>query len=796
MSPLPPDYPQKIAGGGSAASPRIPDYQLLRLIGQGSYGDVWLARGVTGVLRAIKVVWRARFTDTAPFEREFKGLTEFAAISLEESVQMALLHVGRNDEAGFFYYVMELADDASRGRDIDPGAYVPLTLTELRNRRGRLPAAEAIRVGSELARVLAGLHRRGLVHRDIKPSNVILVGGVPKLADIGLISPAGAALTFVGTEGFVPPEGPGASTADVFALGKLLYELATGMDRQEFPQLPPDLQRLPDRALLLELNEVILRACDPVPAERYRDGAAMHTDLVALQAGSSVRRRRRGKMIVRSAVVMVLVGALLAGGIYWAKRGSVLPAQVSADSTAEKTVAVLAFTNLSDDKDNEYFSDGVSEELLTVLQKIPGVRVSARTSAFSFKGKNVTAAEIGRTLGVAYLVEGSVRKVGTQVRVTSRLSRTDNGALLWSDSYTRELKDVLLLQAELAQTIVEQLRGKLGPAKAEAVAAVRHAQKGGTGNAEAFRLYLQGRFLLNRFTETNFADAVGRFRQALELDPEFALCWASLAWTYAKQAEYSLGGRSERELFSEARKAAERSLALEAELPEGYAALAEVQLAYDLDLKSAGRSALRALELAPTEATNLSNAARLKLWHGQINEGLALAQEAVALDPLNADVRRTLGIAYFASGRIADGETETRRLIEISPDTLGVYADLAGAYLRVGRFEEALAAAKKEKLEYQRITLSALALWSLGQKEESIALREEVMSRFPNTCAFQVGQIYAYQGNNDEAFKWFDRAFAQHDPGLASVRLCSTLEGIRGDPRWQKLFERLGVADW
>ncbi len=221
------------------APPRIPDYELLRMIGQGSYGDVWLARGVTGIYRAIKVVWRERFADAGPFEREFHGLKEFAAISLGESIQLALLHIGRNDEAGFFYYVMELADDAERGREIDPARYAPLTLAEMRRRSGRIPVAECVTFGVELARVLAGLHSRGLVHRDIKPSNVILVGGVPKLADIGLVTPASSARTFVGTEGFVPPEGPGSPRADVFALGKLLYELSTGLDRQQFPRLPP-----------------------------------------------------------------------------------------------------------------------------------------------------------------------------------------------------------------------------------------------------------------------------------------------------------------------------------------------------------------------------------------------------------------------------------------------------------------------------------------------------------------------------------------------------------------------------
>jgi WD40 repeat protein len=297
----------------STAPPAIPDYELLRLIGRGGYGDVWLARGVTGVFRAIKIVWRARFDDPQPYEREFRGLKEFAAVSLTESRQLALLHVGRHDAAGFFYYVMELADDVATGRDIDPARYVPHTLKEVRTRRGRLPAPEAVALGAELARALAGLHTRGLVHRDIKPSNIILVGGAPKLADIGLVASASAGLTFVGTEGYVPPEGPGAPAADVFALGKLLYELATGLDRHDYPRLPADLHTLEDRKELLELNEVLIRACEPNATKRHADATAMLDDLLLLQAGKSVRRLRNAERRVTRALRFAAVLAVIAG---------------------------------------------------------------------------------------------------------------------------------------------------------------------------------------------------------------------------------------------------------------------------------------------------------------------------------------------------------------------------------------------------------------------------------------------------------------------------------------------------
>ena len=305
-------------------TPRIPDYELIRLIGGGSYGDVWLARGITGAFRAVKIVWRDRFSDPRPFAREFEGITRFAAVSLREPSQLALLHAGRDDALGMFYYVMELADDAERGRAVEPESYRPLTLREVHAKRGRLPAAEVVALGVALARALASLHAAGLVHRDVKPSNVIFVGGVPKLADVGLVTAASTEqVTFVGTEGFVPPEGPGAPAADVFSLGKLLYELATGLDRNDFPRLPPALDTWPDRKAFLELNEVLLRACEGDARRRFAEAGALLDELLLLQAGKSVRRLRNAERRLARALRIAAAFAVIsigAGVGAWAER--------------------------------------------------------------------------------------------------------------------------------------------------------------------------------------------------------------------------------------------------------------------------------------------------------------------------------------------------------------------------------------------------------------------------------------------------------------------------------------------
>ncbi len=296
--------------------PNIPDHVLLRPIGRGGYGEVWLARNVIGEWRAVKIVRRADFRDARPFEREFDGIRRAEPVSRGHAGLVHILHIGRNAVSGYFYYVMELADDEERGREIIPETYRPKTLRSELRRRTCLPAEECVQLGRALAEGLANLHRSGLVHRDIKPANIIFVDGQPKLADIGLVTASDDAVSFVGTEGYLPPEGPGRPAADIYSLGKVLYEISTGRDRTEFPELPTFAGE-PRGEAFLELNTVLLRACEPEARRRYSTADQMLNDLRTLADGRSLRNspsRIWTRRLTTTAVVVALL--LLANWIY------------------------------------------------------------------------------------------------------------------------------------------------------------------------------------------------------------------------------------------------------------------------------------------------------------------------------------------------------------------------------------------------------------------------------------------------------------------------------------------------
>jgi len=465
----------------------------------------------------------------------------------------------------------------------------------------------------------------------------------------------------------------------------------------------------------------------------------------------------------------------------------------------EKSVAVLAFANLSDDKGNEYFSDGISEELLTVLQKIPGLHVAARTSAFSFKGKNATAQEIGEKLGVANLVEGSVQKSGNRVKISARLSRAATGEQLWSENYTRDLADVFAVQSEIAQTIVAQLRGQLtgdaAAAKAEIQAQVQAAEKGGTSNIEAHELYLQGKYFVNQHTVESAIRAAGLLRRAVELDPQFALAWAALS-----DAGWVRGGFGEtkqdfEEGFKLAREAADRAMALAPDLAAAYLARAHLQIGYDFDWKGAAESLQRAEALAPSDPAVLTQAAELAYGLGQTERAVELGRQAAALDPVNPLLRMGLGYALSSLRRYDEAKAEFQRTIELSPSAPWGHAGVSMVLTAQGKADEAVAEAAKEAMGWSQLYALAIAEWARGNKIASDAALAELIKSASDVAAVQIAWAYAFRQENDRAFDWLERAYRQHDGGLAWTKANFALESLHTDPRWPAFWKKIGMTD-
>lgn len=436
------------------------------------------------------------------------------------------------------------------------------------------------------------------------------------------------------------------------------------------------------------------------------------------------------------------------------------------------------------------------------MQKIPGLRVAARTSAFSFKGKRATAQEIGEKLGVAHLVEGSVRKAGDTVRIAARLTNTASGNETWSENYTRNLKDIFAVQTELAETIVGQLRAQLSGNSAdsksrEAIQAqVEAAEQGGTRNLEAHQNYLLGRFHIGRHSEKAAREALQDFQRAVELDPNYVLAWAGLAETHAWMCAYSAA--IDRPLFDQhlaaANEAVNRALTIAPDFPEALGIRGGMQLAFYFDWKSADETLRRGLALAPNNVSLVTQSGALAFAKGNPDEATALYRRAVELDPLDQAARSYLALQLAYEGKLAEAKAEYVRVVELNPSAPWAHAGLGLAYLVNGQFAEAIAATEQESADWARLLIVAMARWGQKRPAESDAALAELKNNFGDTAAYQVAEVHAYRGEKDQAFAWLERAFQQRDPGLQSTRSDKLLASLHDDLRWPAFLEKMGMA--
>ena len=451
-------------------------------------------------------------------------------------------------------------------------------------------------------------------------------------------------------------------------------------------------------------------------------------------------------------------------------------------TVVDKSIAVLPFVDMSPDKDQEYMSDGLAEELLNLLTKIPQLRVIARTSSFAFKGKEVDIAEIAKKLNVAHVLEGSVRKSGNKVRITAQLIRASDSSHLWSETYDRSLDDVFAIQDEISAAVVEQLKINLLGA----------APKAKETDPAAYVLYLQARQVQRQGTAEGYEQSIVLLQQALAIAPDYAPAWAGLSESYSRQADKGL--RPIAEGYTLSREAADKALAIDPGNAAAHAQLGGISTYYDGDLSAAAWHIERALQLDPVNLDIFSYAASLNYCLGRAEAAVALDEYAAARDPVNAQIQYSLGYDYIWAGRLDEAIASLRTTLSLSPGWIGGQSAIGDALLQKGEPDAALVAIQQEASAEWRLTGLAMAYHALDRAVESDAALAELIDKYEQGWPYQIAYVLAYRGEVDRAFEWLDKAVQYKDPGLRQIPVQSEFTNIHKDPRWLPFLESIGKS--
>ncbi|HEU4384224.1 MAG TPA: protein kinase [Anaeromyxobacteraceae bacterium] len=749
-------------------------FEILREVGRGGFGVVYEALDrQLGRSVAFKTLRPARTVDELAAD---SILSEAEAVArLDHPAIVTLYDVGHCPSGPY------LVEEMLHGETLED-----------RLRGGPLQARDAVTIGLEVARGLAHAHGHGVLHRDLKPGNVLLTeDGRVKLLDFGLAHLLGTrGLHGAGTPAYMAPEqlrGEAVDArADVFTLGATLFEMVAGrppfqvrdgrstaLDPEPAPALPEGTPRA--------LGALVERCLSSDPSKRPASGQAVVEELLAVQrsleaAGSAASRRKA----LRLALVLAVVAGIAIIIIPRIRQLAPLP-----------SVAVLPFADLSPGKDQEYFADGVAEEILNALSHVDGLRVVGRTSSFSFKGKSVQIQEIGRQLNVRAVLEGSVRKEGDRVRVTAQLVNAADGYHLWSESYSRQISGIFEVQDSVAQAVVEALKVKLVSGKGPGGGAGR------TINPESYNYYLLGLHHQQQGTFEGAQRSRAAFEKALSLDPGNAQAQAALAMAVFGLYMYNAGttttAAEDDDIRRQAMAAAEKAVAMAPGLAEAWRVRGFLRLTvFDW---AGGRADLeRALSLAPNDPSVLANSALLMGMFGKVADGIALAKRAVELDPLSR-AWSTLGHLYMGNGQFSLAGSAVDRALEIipgNPFTRGLRVEI---HLLEGQPEAALAAARRiaDPSDVFRLQGVARAEHDLGHIAESDRALEELISRWGYGAQYQIAQVYAWRGDADRAFEWLERARRERDPGICYVKFDPILRKIRGDPRYPVLLRKMNL---
>jgi serine/threonine protein kinase/TolB-like protein/Flp pilus assembly protein TadD len=813
---------------GLVPGARVGPYQLIRRLGAGGMAEVWLARRADGAFKR-EVALKLPMLNRLQAGLELRFARERDILASLEHPHIARLYDAGVDPQRLPYLSMEYVQGAP--------------LTDWCDSQ-RLGIPQRLALFLQVLEAVQYAHEKNVIHRDLKPSNILVTdSGQVRLLDFGVARLLEAeetdlpALTSVFGRALTPdyasPEllrgDPIDTRSDLYSLGVLLYELLTGIRPYRLksaasigaldqaiatieikkPSMHIEQSAAAARASTAErlarqlrgdLDAVVLKALAKEPAQRYPSAGALAEDLRRYLDGKPIRARparivyRLRKFVLRNRAVLAVsvaaLAAILAVVAYTRYRESVAQVTVSAAATnfvGDKSIAVLPFVDMSEHKDQEYFSDGLSEELIDMLTKIPELRVPARTSSFYFKGKQATIADIAKALGVAHVLEGSVRKSGNTLRVTAQLIRADNGYHVWSQTYDRKLDDIFQIQDEIAKSVVNELKvSVLGGTIPRATPTTNH---------DAYLLYLQAKELQYRGNSLDSSRrAIDYLHEALKLDPEFSQGWLTLASFLA--ADYNL---FDVEPHDEARaliySALDHVRKLEPSLPPMHVVLGRVLYEVDWSWQAADAELKQAIELEPGNSEAHRLAAYLATTYGRFDEAIEQSEKAIELDPLQPWNYIARGYAAYRSGRLAQAESDFRTALDLAPGSGKFHCLLGAVLIARGQPESALAETKKESNPRFRHVGMALALGALGQADESDRELRTAEQMFGDEMGYWIAMVYAARGDPDRAFAWLDRAFNVYGEGITWIKGDPLLGSLVEDPRYKGLLQKMRLPE-
>jgi serine/threonine-protein kinase len=736
-------------------------YQIIEEIGCGGMGVVYKALdNELGRVVALKMIRPELTSDPGILERFKQELLLASEVSHENVIRIHDL--GEAD--GIKYFSMRFIDGTS--------------LQDLLGTAGRLNTERAVGIARQVANALSAAHRKGVIHRDLKPQNIMLdQAGTAYVMDFGIARAVGAEDTavhgmVVGTPEYISPEQAGGrpadERADIYSLGCVLFAMLTGRKPFEAASTSEMLRK--------HMSE------NPVPPSRFSPGLSPDLDRIVLKCLEKDPAERYSSVPDLLSALEALTGA--------EQSSTTHAGPTSKEETSSiASLAVMPFRDMSPEKDQEYFCDGMAEEIANALVKIEGLRVAALTSTFQFKGKNSDIREVGEKLNVGIVLEGSVRKAGNRLRVTVQLVNVADGYHLWSERYDREMKDVFEVQDEISGSIAGKL--KLRFADREQRAPAERA----TNNLEAYNLYLKGRFYWNKRTEEAIRKGIDCFKEAIEKDPTYALAYVGLADSYTMQESVPPG-----DTFPKARAAAQRALELDPGLAEARASLGMISLDYDLDVREALLQLREAIELNPNYASAHQWYGLLLMNIGRQDQGIREIVRARELDPLSPIINTALSMAYMFRGDYDEAARELLKVIDMDPSFSPAFVFLGWLHATRGDYERAY------ELELKGLKLGAeteiARAFEEGYAESGYAgamrrtkdllLEGEIKPGNRNTWA----AMYAARlGEKDEAFELLRKAVEERERELVFMRSLPAFIDMRSDPRFDAFLKRIGLSE-